>query len=238
MAILSSPLFNAQQRLDLEDLNQLISGFKTDARLWVRQFFNTENMIIKGFQCDASVDQTELQVDIISAGSPESATFILAGREFDSTTGQIVESPSDFSWFTIESSRTNTSTGTAIRMTAEIPTTFRPLRGTTRLYAYVRLLNSQGTPITKAFWDPSANSGAGAEFNQSVNTANDLAITIEVVNAPITNTADLLGRIPLATLSVDAGGQIRSVVDTRSLFFKKAEDFAFSTDAKLSVRNN
>ena len=235
MAILSSPLFNAQQRLDLEDLNQLISGFRTDARLWVRQFFNTENMIIKGFQCDASINQTELQVDIISAGSPESATFILAGREFDSTTGQIVESPSDFSWFTVESSQVNTSTGPAIRLTAEIPTTFRPLRGTTRLYAYVRLLNSQGTPITKAFWDPSANSGAGAEFNQSVNTANDLAIAIEVVNAPITNTADLLGRIPLATLTVDPGGQIRSVVDTRALFFKKAEDFAFSTDAKLSL---
>ena len=235
MAILSSPLFNAQQRLDLEDLNQLISGFRTDARLWVRQLFNTENMIIKGFQCDGSINQTELQVDIISAGSTESATFILAGRRFDSTTGQIVESPSDFSWFTIESSQTNTSGGPAIRMTAEIPTTFRPLRGTTRLYAYVRLLNSQGTPITKAFWDPSANSGAGAEFNQSVNTANDLAIALEVVNAPITNTADLLGRIPLCTLSVDAGGQIRSVVDTRDLFFKKAQDFSFSTNAKLAL---
>ena len=237
MAILSSPLFNAQQRLDLEDLNQLISGFKTDARLWVRQLFNTENMIIKGFQCDQSVGQTELNVDIISAGSTESATFILAGRRFDSTTGQIVESPSDFSWFTIESSQTNTESGSAIRLTAEIPTTFRPLRGTTRLYAYVRLLNSQGTPITKAFWDPSANSGAGAEFNQSVNTANDLAIAIEVVNAPITNTADLLGRIPLCTLSVDAGGNIRSVVDTRALFFKKDADFAFTTDAKLNVNN-
>ena len=235
MAILSSPLFNAQQRLDLEDLNQLISGFRTDARLWVRQMFNTENMIIKGFQCDASVGNTELQVDIISAGSTESATFILAGRKFDSTTGQIVSSPSDFSWFTIESSQTNTSSGPAIRLTAEIPTTFRPLRGTTRLYAYVKLLNSQGTPITKAFWDPSANSGAGAEFNQSVNTANDLAIALEVLNAPITNTEDLLGRIPLATLSVDPGGQIRSVVDTRDLFFKKAEDFSFSSDAKLSV---
>ena len=235
MAVLSSPLFNAQQRLDLEDLNQLTSGLRTDSKLFIRQFFNTENMIVKGFQCDASIDQNELQVDIISAGSTESATFILAGREFDQTTGAIIESPSDFSWFTIESSQVNTLSGPAIRMTAEIPTTFRPVRGTTRLYAYVRLLNSQGTPITKAFWDPSANSGAGAEFNQSVNTANDLAISIEVVNAPITDTTELLGRIPLCVLSVDAGGQIRSVVDTRELFFKKEADFAFSTLSKLNL---
>ena len=80
MAVLSSPLFNAQQRLDLEDLNQLISGIRTDARLWTRQFLNTENMIIKGFQCETSLGANELRVDVIDSDSTESATFILAGR--------------------------------------------------------------------------------------------------------------------------------------------------------------
>ena len=232
MAVLTRPLFHAQERIDLEDFNQILSGLRTDSRLWSRQFISDQNKILKGFACSGE-GSTSLSVSVFDG------TFVLAGRSIDMNTGVVLESPGDFSFYTLESSVGPNDADAAI--TTQI---IGGLRSSTelvikRLYVYVRLITEEGTPITKAFWDPSANSGSGAEFNQRVNTAVDLGIEIEVVEGRIIETEDLLGRIEIAHIDVDSSGTIQSIIDTRPLLFELRDDYSFeNTDPTLFVTGN
>lgn len=86
-----------------------------------------------------------------------------------------------------------------------------------RNYIEVSLATQDGTPLTRAFWDPEANSGAGAEFNQIVDTVTDLEIQVTVSTGGFSGLPD---RLPVAIVDVDNGGTIKTILDRRELFFR------------------
>ena len=87
-----------------------------------------------------------------------------------------------------------------------------------RNYVELALSYVAGTPITKAFWDPSANGGLGAEFNQEVNTMSDVNVNYVVASGGFTGLPD---RIPLAIIDVNGSGNITLILDRRPLFFRE-----------------
>lgn len=88
-----------------------------------------------------------------------------------------------------------------------------------RNYVELSLATLDGTPLTKAFWDPEADSGAGAEFNQIVNTVTDLRVSVTVSTGGFSGSADSL---PLAIIDTDGGGIIKVILDRRELFGRLA----------------
>jgi hypothetical protein len=87
-----------------------------------------------------------------------------------------------------------------------------------RNYIELELSYVADTPITKAFWDASANGGLGAEFNQEVNTMNDVNVNYVVVSGGFTGLPD---RVPLAIIDVNGSGNITVILDRRPLFFRE-----------------
>lgn len=89
-----------------------------------------------------------------------------------------------------------------------------------RNYLEVALATQDGTPLTKAFWDPEANSGNGAEFNQIVNTVTDLRVTFVVSTGGFSGLPD---RLPIAILDVNGSGVIKVILDRRDLYGRLAK---------------
>lgn len=84
-----------------------------------------------------------------------------------------------------------------------------------RNYVEIQLTTQDGTPLTKAFWDPEANSGAGAEFNQIVNMTTDLKCSFVVSTGGFSGSPD---RLPVAIIDCDGAGVIKVILDRRELF--------------------
>ena len=341
MAVLTRPLFHAQERVDLEDFNQLLSGLRTDSKLRTRQFWGSaENYILKGFNA-SGLGTPQLTVDILDAamlfsgkqapsgtsnitligndsliasnaiikftkddGStiefarttgtavPSNGTWAvggdsdatassiaaaiagLASEEFVdngsvSATGSVinmtssvqgfinieispsnggfqrltdtvlnifdytanpVESPSDLSWWTIQSDATSAQT----KLTQGITSQFRATGVVRTIIVYATLLTEEATPITKAFWDPSANSGSGAEFNQRVNTAVDLSIQLNLQDSPLTGDS-LFANTEICRIEVDASGNILAIRDTRKLFFEGVDTYDWNRTADFAT---
>ena len=110
----------------------------------------------------------------------------------------------DFSWFTSPDSFTDIIVADA------------NLQDGAKNYLELKLIETPGTPVTKAFWDPSANGGAGGEFNQEINTTVDLDAQVVVSIGGFTGDPD---RIPLAIVEVDGSGNIVGIRDKRDLYF-------------------
>lgn len=125
--------------------------------------------------------------------------------EMDNATLIHAENSTDFSWFTAEDSPSDITIADA------------DLVDNSRNYIELKLSTVDGTPLVKAFWDPSANAGAGGEFNQSVNTVTDLQVEAVVLSGGFSGSAD---RLPLAIIDTDASGNIAIILDQRELFFR------------------
>lgn len=82
-------------------------------------------------------------------------------------------------------------------------------------YLEMELSITTGSPDTRAFWDPSANNGEGAEFTQIIDIARNLTANFSV------NTTGFTGgnKLPIAEI-VLSGGAITNVYDRRNLFFR------------------
>lgn len=89
-----------------------------------------------------------------------------------------------------------------------------------RNYLEVALATQDGTPLTKAFWDPEANSGNGQEFNQIVNTVTDLKVTFVVSTGGFSGLPD---RLPVAIIDVDGSGIIKLILDRRKMYGRLAD---------------
>ena len=351
MAVLTRPLFHAQERIDLEDFNQLLSGLRTDSKLYTRQVLGDKNYILSGFNA-SGLNTPQLTVDVLGAsmlfagreapvgtsnitiidnallpdnsstaaelinitftkddgstivfsqgaidnasagiwtrGADATATAVsirnaivgLASDEFPVAsnptpttgvvnlttssddigqgfinievspsgagfqrlsdtvinsfdyTGDIVESPSDLSWWTLHSD----ATAAESRLTQEITSQFRAPTGTAirTLIVYAKLVTEEATPITKAFWDPSANSGSGAEFNQRVNTAVDLAVELNFQDSPLTG-SELFANTEVCRLEVDGSGNILAIRDTRDLYFEGVDTYDWNRTAPFAT---
>ena len=92
MSVLSRPRFYAQQRLDIEDLNSLLSALRSDSKAWNKNFLTSKNLIFKGFAVTGSATK-QATIDISDAAlvisqntsdfsyyvSPNGATNIVLG---------------------------------------------------------------------------------------------------------------------------------------------------------------
>lgn len=112
---------------------------------------------------------------------------------------------SDFSWYTTSPSDPNVTIPDA------------SLVDNSRNYVEIELLTANNTPVTRAFWDPDANSGTGAEFNQITDTITDLTVQFIVLQGGFSGNVD---RLPLAIIDTDSTGAIQQIFDERVLFHR------------------
>lgn len=132
----------------------------------------------------------------------------------------IPQNSNDFSWFTSSPTEPNVTIPDA------------DLTDGTRNYVEIELSTENNTPLTKAFWDPEANSGLGSEFNQIVETITDLKTNFVVSTGGFSGLPD---RLPLCIIDVDGSGNIKTILDRRTLFGRLAKpsdldnEFAWGT---------
>ncbi len=189
--ILQYPLIHSNERFDLEELQALQSNVRTDSKYWQAGFNSSTSHIVQGFSISsAAIGQSSLSV--VLDGS------VLVNP--DNTT--------DFSWFS----------GAVGASAISVPVSVGNLIAG-RNYLELELSYTNGTPLQRVFWDPSANGGEGAEFSQSVNTTTELSVSV-IVNQSGFNSGDS-DRLPLAIVDVDSGTNlIAGILDERNLFFR------------------
>jgi hypothetical protein len=117
----------------------------------------------------------------------------------------IPQNSNDFSWYTTAPSDPNVIIPDA------------DLVDGTRSYVEMELLTENNTSVTRAFWDPEANGGAGLEFNQIVDTIQDLTIKFVVSTGGFSGSND---RLPLCMIDTDSTGVIKQILDERRLFHR------------------
>lgn len=134
----------------------------------------------------------------------------------------IPQNSNDFSWFT------------AAPAEANIVIPDADLADGTRNYVEIALTTENNTPLTKAFWDPEANSGSGSEFNQIVATITDLKVNMIVSTGGFSGSPD---RLPVCIIDVDGSGNIKTIFDRRNLFGRLGKpsniDNQFSWGSKM-----
>jgi hypothetical protein len=108
------------------------------------------------------------------------------------------------------------------------------LTANTRNYLELQIYSQDGTPLTRAFWDQTANNGAGSEFNQSVDTVTDLKVQVNVNTSGFTGSANTL---PLAIIDTDSGNSVKLILDRRNLFFQLALPTSFSNTFSWSSQS-
>jgi hypothetical protein len=86
----------------------------------------------------------------------------------------------------------------------------------TTTYFWLETTTLDGVPATRTFWDPAALDGAGAEFNQIVNTERELIVTLNknTIGFPVAGTT-----IPICRTTA-VGGNITNFVDCRPMLFR------------------
>lgn len=140
----------------------------------------------------------------------------------DTTNGTLINAAntSDFSWFVIDPATTSITISDA------------ELDDGQRNYVELELCVESNTPVTKAFWDPAAAGGLGAEFNQEIDTIEDLAVKVVVQTGGFSGDPN---RLPVAIIDTDLSGNITGIRDKRDLFFRlgtgsnPSEEFTFVT---------
>lgn len=184
--ILSRIRILPQERFDLEDLNAMLSGARSDEKYKVQKFLSNLNYVINGFT--------------VTGIGLKSATVNM-------TDGTLIipQNTNDFSFYTTAPTDPNTVIPDA------------DLVDGTRNYVEIELLTENNTPVTRAFWDPEANGGAGLEFNQIVDTITDLTVKFVVSQGGFSGSGD---RLPLCMIDTDGSGTIKGIFDERILFHR------------------
>lgn len=91
------------------------------------------------------------------------------------------------------------------------------LQANSRNYIELFLSLADGTPLPRAFWDPSADSGQGSEFQQTVNTLTSLKLNAVSSVGGFSGSTD---RIQLAIVDTDNTNTVRNILDKRPLLFR------------------
>lgn len=189
--LLSRPLLFPGERFDLEDFHSLLSGVRADSNYYTKRLLSDKNYIIKGFTIPQSyIGYSGTQINMNIASS----TLINS------------ENTGDYSWWT--ASDTDTTQPITIGTNG---------LESGRNYVELQLYAQNGTPLQRAFWDPTANSGAGTEFTQEVDTITELRISVSVNQTGWAPSID--NKIPLYIVDM-VGTTVTGIQDKRNLFFR------------------
>lgn len=192
ISILTRAKLFPQERFDLEDFNLALSALRTDSHFYTKEFISNLAYILKGFTISqAYIGQLTANVDLTDA-------TLINGNN----TG-------DFSWWAAP-----TSPAPLV-----LPTGVGGLQNG-RNYVELEIYAQDGTPLQRAFWDPSANSGAGVEFTQQVNTVTELFIKAHVNQTGFTGGNPNF--IPLSIIDLDGSSNIQGIRDRRNRLFRLA----------------
>lgn len=202
-----------------------MSGVLTRARLIAQERYDLEDLVV-----DQNATKTDAKFwtkQFLSNQNYILKGFQVTGIGLKSATVGMTnatlihpENTFDFSWFTAEESPT------------DIVVPDASLQDGTKNYLELKLIEETNTPVTKAFWDPAANSGEGAEFNQEIDTVVDLAVEVVASTGGFTGDPD---RLPLAIVEVDGSGNIVGILDKRDLFFRLETDFTWVSQSEPEV---
>lgn len=86
-----------------------------------------------------------------------------------------------------------------------------------RNYLEIELIDETGTPLTRAFWDQTLFNGEGGEFNETVNTVEEVNVSVVVLTGGFSGSPD---RIPLAVIDTNGSNTVQSILDRRDTFFR------------------
>lgn len=193
MSVLTRPLLHPQQREDLEDFNLGLSALRADSHFYTKRFISPESFILQGFTISqAFIGQPTADVVLTNA-------TLINGNN----TG-------DISWWTAPDSASPLT----------LPIGVGGLQSG-RNYVELEVYAQDGTPLQRAFWDPTANSGKGIEFTQEVNTVTELLIRAKINQTGFTGGNPNL--IPLAIIDLDGSNNIKGIRDKRSLLFRSGK---------------
>lgn len=190
MGILTRPLLRPGQRWDLEDFNTALSALRADSHFYTKRFLSDKAYVLQGFEISqAFIGQPTADVTLTSA-------TLING-----------DNTGDISWWTAPESPAPLT----------LPTGVNGLQGG-RNYVELQVFSQDGTALQRAFWDPSANSGAGVEFSQEVNTVTEMFIQVKINQTGFTTGDTTL--IALAVVDLDVSLNIRGIRDKRNMFFR------------------
>ena len=199
--ILTRYLAWAQERFDTEDILLIESAARADSHYNIERFWSNQSYILQGF--------TIASTQVGATGS----------ISVDLTNATLINTPqnslNDVSWFTVPD---NALPPTLETIYIEPASALNTVLKNGRNYVESQIVALQGTNLERAFWDPSANSGAGAEYNAPVNTVMELSATFIINQSAFSGSGDLT-KIPVAIVDV-VGGIVTGIQDARSLFFR------------------
>ncbi len=201
MSILQKVLISDNERLDVQDFNN-ISNFanSTFAQLFDKVFTPT-TLILEGF--------TVWQDSALTNDSPTvSPVYIkIAGSRIIHTT------PTD-------------TTPTFFVGSDSLPPTKILLTNSASNYIELDLTTVDEAEDTRAFWDPTANNNTGKEFSQVVNTVT----SVDAVVTSNTSGFSGGNSVPIAKIVVNSSGTITSIYDKRNLFFSLSRQNPYDDD--------
>ena len=131
-----------------------------------------------------------------------------------------------FSWWTAESGATPISV---------------ELEPNTRNYLEIELVDQTGTPLTRAFWDQTLLNGEGGEFNETVDTVEEVNVNIVALTGGFSGSPD---RIQLAIVDTNLTNTVQSILDRRDNLFRlgavddQEREFNWATRKEPGVQLN
>ncbi len=204
--ILTRNLFHNNQRYDLEDFNAQLAAARSDAHFFIQRFYSDQAYILQGFTISSSfIGQATADVSLTSA-------TLING-----------DNSGDVSWWTAENTPDPITLPTGVGGL---------LSG--RNYVELQIYAEDGTPLQRAFWDPSANSGEGEEFTQEVDTVTEMRVRVVINQTGFTTDDSSL--IALAIIDLDGDGNIQGIRDRRELFYRLASSTDVDAEFTWSSR--
>lgn len=189
MTVLTKLKMEPSQRFDLEDLEVLLASTRSDEKYATRRMWANAAYVLSGFTIASGfIGQTQVEVSLADAALVNA-----------NATG-------DFSWFT-----------PAVSAAPLVVTGGTGGLQAGRNFLELELYYQDGTPLQRAFWDPSANGGAGSEFTQEVDTVTETFARVVVNQSGFTGSAD---RIRIAIVDLSGSLTVTGILDRRDLFFR------------------
>jgi hypothetical protein len=199
MAVLSRVNLLSAERLDLPDFRNVESLVANDFDALMKYFFSGASCILNGFR----IFQDSTTLNDNPSSSP--VYVKLAGSVLLHSGANGVP----YMYVGV-----STLPATQINLVANATN-----------YVELDLTTATGSPDTRAFWDPTANGGAGAEFTQIVDTVKNLVAAITVNQVGFSGGS----KIKLAKITL-TGATITENKDERTNFFRldPVADFPWS----------